>query len=272
MVVSRIWTVVAAAGAVALITGPQASADIHNFAGFAPVNVVGSAVGDPLVGYSPDQITFTVTDALNGQASSGFYPTLQSITGFTVNFTYQSVPGYHDGTGAVAADGIALIFQSAITGSTTALGGGGGDKGYHGIGGSSAALLFDVFGGFYNFPGATGFQLNGDAGTPNGLTNVNLSVGNPVLVTLNYTGTTMTETITDPLTLGSNTFTYTGIDLTSTFGSTKAYVGFSGATGGYSALQKVSDFHYVEAVPEPSAWMALLGGMGCLGFLRRRRV
>lgn len=268
---SRIWTFLLSFNAVMWVPTSRAVADITNFAGFAPVNLNTGAMGDPLVGYSPDFTTYTVTNAVNGQISSGFYLTPQDISGFTLSFTYQSVPGYHDGVGAVAADGIALIFQNSTSGSTTALGGGGGDKGYHGITAPSAALLFDVFGGFYNFPGATGFQFNGMTGTPNGLTNVNLSDGNPVTVSLSYSGTTLVETVTSPLTLNSNTFTYTNIDLPTNVGSSTAYVGFSGATGGYNALQKVSNFQYTQTVPEPGAWMALLGGAGCLGFRRRRR-
>jgi len=53
-----------------------------------------------------------------------------------------------------------------------------------------------------------------------------------------YDGTTLTLTITDQVTTASFT-TSTAINIPATVGSSTAYVGFTGGTGGLTATQKV---------------------------------
>ena len=273
----RFWLAVVV-GATAALSAHTASADITGFSGFAPINTEGAAATDTALGYKSGGSSFVLTTATNNEGISGYSPTPQGILGFTASFNYQSAPGTVNGTQTIAADGITLVFQNPTDGATNSLGASGNDLGYSGgnFFGATAALEFDVFGGYYNYQGATGFRTNGglitDGNGENvyaGGTGVNFSLGHVMNIILSYDGATLTQTTTDTVSGATQTFTYAE-DLQGILGSSTALVGFTGATGGYNAAQTISNFTFTT-VPEPGTWAMVLGGAGLLGLTLRRR-
>src|SRR5262249_1333146 len=63
-------------------------------------------------------------------------------------------------------------------------------------------------------------------------------------VTLSYSGTTLTETITDQTTHATVTETYNNVNIPALVGSNTAFVGFTGGTGGLNAQQDVQTWTY----------------------------
>src|SRR5262249_58938221 len=63
-------------------------------------------------------------------------------------------------------------------------------------------------------------------------------------VTLSYSGTTLTETITDLNTSATVTETYNNVNLPGLVGGSTAWVGFTGGTGGLNAQQDVQTWTY----------------------------
>ncbi len=222
--------------------GLSARADINGFGGFAPVNV--SAPLPNGIGISGG--TYTVTDGQNGEASSAWDPTAQAISGFAASYTYQTIPQYGYGTYGISlqADGSTLAFQSPTTGSTTALGGGGGSLGYAGITTNSAAVGFELYDGYYDYQGGSELLTGGNQGPLNALSNVDLSSGDQVVVRVTYAGSTLTQTVADLATGAASTQSYTGLNLGSTLGSSTAIVGVTGGTGGYNSTQTVSNLKF----------------------------
>ena len=72
---------------------------------------------------------------------------------------------------------------------------------------------------------------------------VDLHSGDTMAVHMVYNGTTLTMTITDTVTNASFSNSWT-INIPATVGSNTAYVGFTGATGGYTASQDVLTWTY----------------------------
>ncbi len=213
----------------------------------------------------------TLTSGVTSQSSSVFLNNQVSVsdtTGFTATFTYKSLPG-SDGA---SADGAAFVLQNDPRG-TAALGSNGGTLGYGGGTGvaiaPSAAVFFNIYspgGGQTNFdtngstnigsnlslPGietTTGSGFNNSNSTLTG-GGVELASGDPIQVSLSYNGPsqTLTEQLVDTVTGGTFVTTYS-TDLASVLGGSSggtqlAYVGFTGATGGETSTQTVSNFSF----------------------------
>jgi len=128
------------------------------------------------------------------------------------------------------------------------MGGGGGQLGV-GTGGSgmispSAELEMNLFGTMgYAFE-TNGLIPAGGAYTPPG--SVNFKSGNPINVTLTYAYGQMALTFTDAAASTSYTTTLNVGDLTRVLGADTAYVGFTGAYGGSSSVQTITDFSFVS--------------------------
>jgi MYXO-CTERM domain-containing protein len=226
-----------------------AGAQINDFgSGF----VLNGSGGTPTI--STDGSTLTVTTNAFYTATSAFDSTPQGITQFSAAFTYQYSGSANDYPG----DGVAFVLQDDPSGDR-ALGSFGGYLGYAGIA-NSAAIELNIYAG-HVAPG-TALGLDGSVMTYTSTLPVDLLSGDPIRVGVNYTGTTLTETLTDAVAGTALTQTYTGVDLPGTFGSNSAFVGFTGGTGTAEAVETVSNFSF-SAAPEPSQYTGL--GLGVLG-------
>jgi Legume lectin domain/Chitobiase/beta-hexosaminidase C-terminal domain len=175
------------------------------------------------------------------QAGSAFYNTLTNIQTFTTDFTFQL-------TNAVA-DGFTFTIQNNAP---TALGGLGGGLGYGadpnpndggnaGIG-KSVAVKFDIYSNAGEGTDSTGVYLNGATPTVPAVdmtsSGVVLTSGDTMHAHITYDGTNLALTLTDTVT--GKVFTDTlAVNIPSTVGANTAYVGFTGGTGGDTAVQKI---------------------------------
>src|SRR5262249_48867336 len=181
------------------------------------------------------------------QAGSFFTVQRVGVRGFTTTFTFR----LHEGTQPNPADGLTFILQ---TNSPTALGGTGGSLGYQGIG-NSVAVKFDVYNnegetdnstGLFFGGGFPGLPHNpGEVNIPLNPAEINLRSQSTKTITISYDGTTLTETLFDPTTGVTKTFTYT-VDIPAKVGGDTAFVGFTGGTGGLFSLQDVLTWTYTE--------------------------
>jgi hypothetical protein len=206
--------------------------------------------------------TLTLTDGGLLEARSAFYNTAQPIGVFSVQFTYQaSMPG-----GEGLADGATFTLQ---TQGLSALGSTGSGLGAGGIT-PSAEVEFNIYNGHTI---GTNFATNGATSSFNSTSPVDVSSGDPILVSLTYNGSTLSETLTDLSTKATFNTSYS-TNLASVLGSGNAYVGFTGGTGEGSSVQVISNFVFQNSVPEPSG-LVLLGiasiALGAFEFNRRRR-
>ncbi|HLJ92245.1 MAG TPA: hypothetical protein VKU02_03540, partial [Gemmataceae bacterium] len=205
-----------------------------------------------------DGFTRLTVGAVN-EAGTVFSNTPLSVATFSSTFDFR----IHEGSDP-RADGFTFIIQAN---SPTQLGAFGPGLGYSGIG-HSIAIKFDLFkpSGYHS---STGLYVNGDP--PNndpdtqpgdvyvdlGGTDVDFNNQHTKEVDLTYDGTTLTETITDTVTGGTFTTTYT-INIPMVIGSTTAYIGFGGGTSdpnnaGGTCLQDIQTWVYEAPTNLPTA-------------------
>ncbi len=200
----------------------------------------------------------TLTDG-GGQARSCFFGYPQYVGAFVATFTYQDI-------GGGGADGFAFVLQNDPLGST-ALGGGGGALALSGIT-PSAALTFNIYG-----TAGYSFGTNGNTGSPyQSSAPIDISLGNPIDVTVHYQGGVASLTLTDAVAAVSFQ-TNLLVNLPAIVGADTAYVGLTGASGGIASHQTVSNFRFVP-LPTLSAhytagtvvlsWPAAIGGYAVL--------
>ncbi len=234
------------------------------------------------------QLTDTSRNALNpasydggNEAASAFFGTPQSITAFNVQFTYQENVTGDPSTVAASldpADGFAFVLQNDTRGAS-ALGDPSEQLGY-GTNGTtpaitpSAAIEFNVYSGR---PVGTNLATGGATQTYNATGTVNIASGDPILVNLGYDGTTLTETLTDQTTSALYSTSYL-TDLPTVLGSSTAFVGFSGDTGGGVVNQFIRNFQYTPSSPVPEASSSVgfgvllaLGLSGLVVSVKRRK-
>jgi len=239
----------AIAGLLGLALTPIANAQLSGFGAFTPNGTATISGG-----------TLTLTNGL-GQAGSGFSNIAQPYSlGFTSTFTFLASNELNGG-----ADGFTFTLQNA---GATALGGGGGGKGYDGIT-PSVAIVGNNFNGSSLGTGTNGSQ-GGFADTlPSG---VDFGAPTPVNFTVTYNPANVGSEVSVNAVQGAgvyNTTVATG-NLTTILGGTTAFVGFTAGTGGGAFTQQISNFSY-QAVPEPATAAMVVGGLGMLLGLRRRR-
>jgi hypothetical protein len=193
-----------------------------------------------------------LTDGFNfSQAGTVFADQKVDIRGFTTTFIFQPV---FEITIPVA-DGMTFIIQSN---SPTALGGAGGSLGYQGIN-HSVAVTFRAFDPPVYPDSTTGLGENGSflpavditaatASAPTGPINFQASADtfppNDIYsATLTYSGTTLTESLTD-LTTGTHFSTSFSVNIPSFVGGDTAFVGFGGGDGGLTLTNEVFNWTY----------------------------
>jgi Legume lectin domain len=168
------------------------------------------------------------------------------VQSFTTDFTFQQAPGT-----TPTADGMAFVLQnSGIAG----LGVGGGGLGYGsdtpGAGGgipNSIAIKFDLYSNAGEGPNSTGLYSNGASPTTPAMdmtsSGINLHSADVMHAHITYDGTTLSLTLSDTVT-GATFSTSWPINISTTIGSNTAYAGFTGGTGGSSAVQDVVTWTY----------------------------
>ncbi|HUZ33528.1 MAG TPA: chitobiase/beta-hexosaminidase C-terminal domain-containing protein [Xanthobacteraceae bacterium] len=208
-----------------------------------------------------------LTDSANfAEAGSAWYVVPINVQSFTTNFTLQLLNPKSNGmTFTIQNQPPASSDRSIlyVSGGPNAVGNNQTGLGYSGftgaVGGQNAGLLnsvaviFDLYNGSGDL---TGLYTNGAMPTGSSIdmssSGLSLHSGNPLNVTLAYNGTTLTMTITDSTTRASFTKSWT-IDIPTTVGGNTAYVGFTGATGGLTAVQDVVSWTYSASPGQTSA-------------------
>jgi len=190
-----------------------------------------------LLGSSIVNGALRLTDGGSGEERAAWVMTPVNVQAFTTTFTFQQ-------TSAVA-DGFTFAIQNSSPG-VWAVGGNGGSLGYGGIG-SSVAVKFDLYNNAGEGSDSTGFYTDGATPTVPAVdmtsSGVNLHSGDIMRAVISYNGTTLTLTLTDTVTNATFT-TSTAINIPSTVGANTAYVGFTGGTGGSTAIQNVLNWTY----------------------------
>ena len=129
------------------------------------------------------------------------------------------------------------------------MGGDGGRLGYWSVA-KSIAVKFDLHNNNGEGPVSTGLYTNGAAPTIPAInlstTGINLHSGDTFNSQLTYNGAKLTVVITDTVTNASATQTYT-VNIPSVVGGPTAYVGFTGGSGGTSAIQDILTWTYAVA-------------------------
>ena len=191
-----------------------------------------------------------LTDGGGYEAGSAFWTTPVNIQSFSANFTFQL-------TSAVA-DGFTFAIQNA---GTTALGSYGGGLGYGinpnggtGAGiGNSVAIKFDIYSNSGEGSDSTGIFTDGASPTNPAVdltsSGIVLSSGDTISAQLVYNGTTLTLSLTDMVTNKTFTHAFT-INIPSTVGGNTAYVGFTGGTGGSTAIQNIKTWTFTSGAPQ----------------------
>ena len=196
-----------------------------------------------------------LTDGGANEAGSGFITTPVNVQSFTADFSFQLTNPNADG------------FTFTIHGGSTAaaLGPAGGGLGYGpdtvgSTGGipSSIAIKFDLYSNAGEGVDSTGEYSDGASPTTPFVdmtsSGINLHSGDIFQVHLSYSGTSLAITITDVTNEDEFTTTFTNVNIPSTIGGNTGYVGFTGGTGGETAIQEIIGFSYVSgAASTPQA-------------------
>ncbi|HZN66574.1 MAG TPA: PA14 domain-containing protein [Tepidisphaeraceae bacterium] len=201
----------------------------------------------------------------DGQTGTAFLNTPQAVDGFTASFDFvMGGPANSPGPNAESgnpADGFTFILQNDTRG-TAAVGGGGGALGWNGIT-NSVAVKFDV----HDNIDEVGLYINGEGiangtgdarnrnlrtGRPTGQAAFDLDSGNPSRATITYdpVAKVLTLTVDDIGNAATDPIVNSwGIDIPHVIGSSNAYVGFGGATGGESVRQDITSFSFDPTAP-----------------------
>ena len=188
-------------------------------------------------------VNLQLTSSVANQAGSAFSTSPLSDQRFTTTFTFQLLNP--------SGDGMTFTLQNA---GAAALGATGGDLGYGGIN-NSVAIKFDLYSNNGEGVDSTGLFINGAHPYTNSTTydmtssGVDLHSGDPMQVTLSYDGTNLMETVADTVTNRTFSQSY-AINIPATVGGNTAFVGFTGGTGGATAIQNLQSWTYT---PLPTA-------------------
>jgi LysM repeat protein len=178
-----------------------------------------------------------LTDGGTGEERSAWFTTKVPVGNFITNFTFQQLNA--------SADGMTFAIQGN---NIWALGDGGGGLGYEGIA-NSVAVKFDLYNNAGEGIDSTGLYTDGAAPTVPSVdlstTGINLHSGDIMDAQLVYDGTNLTMTLTDTVTNATVTEVFP-VNIPSIVGSSTAYVGFTGGTGGLAATQNVLTWTYTS--------------------------
>lgn len=240
--------------ALCLLAAPLVHAESVNFSGYA-MQTVGVA---QVLGNGDLQLTPDVTGQVGGAWLSTAWSTSDS---FQVSFDFSLRNG---GPGAMA-DGFAFVLQNQ---GTAALGAAGRDVGFTGL--NAVGSVVQTW-----FNNAAGLNLIGEAfptnGAPTYLGLAQLVTGSQ---TVRYDAAQQHLQMTGFLDVDGTVYNIADsaqIDLAAKFGA-QMYAGFTGATGGASADQRITGFTVLSAVPEPESYALWALGLVALAPALRRRL
>ena len=112
---------------------------------------------------------------------------------------------------------------------------------------NNVTIKFDLFNNAGEGSDSTGLYTNDPTHNIPAIdlssTGINLHSGDIFNVQMTYNGTTLTVVITDTATNASATQTYT-VNIPAIVGGTTAYVGFTGGSGGATAIQEILNWSY----------------------------
>jgi LysM repeat protein len=178
-----------------------------------------------------------LADGGTGESRSAWFNKAVPVSTFTTDFTFQILNG--------AADGFTFTIENDPKG-IWALGDGGSGLGYQSIQ-NSVAVKFDIYSDAGEGTDSIGVYTDGAAptmpATDLSSSGVILSSGDLIHAHLVYNGTTLTVTLTDTKTGATVTNQYT-VNIPSVVGSTTAYAGFTGSTGGFTSVQQITSWTY----------------------------
>jgi hypothetical protein len=201
-----------------------------------------SSTGLSLVGGA--SLTGGALELTNGgseEARAVWYATPVNVQNFTTDFEFQITPASTN-----TADGFTFTLQNAAAG-VKAVGTGGGDLGYAGIG-SSVAVKFDLYNNAGEGSDSTGFYTDGAVPTVPAVdmtaSGVNLHSGDILHAHITYDGTTLALTLTDTVTNASFT-TSKAINIPTTVGGNTAYAGFTAGDWSLTSTQEILNWTYV---------------------------
>jgi hypothetical protein len=194
-----------------------------------------------------------LTDGGTYEGTSAFWTTPLNIQAFTTNFTFQ--------LSSAAADGFTFTIQNT---GATALGGDGGSLGYGpnpntgttgGIA-KSVAIKFDIYNNNGEGTDSTGMYTDGAAPTTPAVnltsSGIVLSSGDTISAQLVYSGTTLTLNLTDTVTNKTFSDSFT-VNIPTIVGANTAYIGFTGGTGGSTAIQNIKTWTFTSGTTETAA-------------------
>jgi hypothetical protein len=178
-----------------------------------------------------------LTDGGSAEAGSAFYGTPVNIQRFTTDFLFQLTNPQGDG----------LTFTIQRSG-PNALGSNGGGLGYGPGINQSVAVKFDLYDNGGEGSSSTGLYINGTGPTIPSTDllshGIDLHSGDTFHAQLSYDGTKIALTITDTNNPANTFSTSFAIDIPGTVGGTTAYVGFTGGTGGATAIQQILQWSF----------------------------
>jgi hypothetical protein len=181
------------------------------------------------------------------EATSAYFPTLLDISAFATDFDFQILNG--------GTDGFTFVIQDQ---SITAVGSPGGGLGYGvqpngtlGSIGNSVAIKFDTHNNLGEGNDSTGVYQNGASPTIPSInlssSRIQLNSGDVIHAHIVYTGTVLTWTLSDVTNPSNSSVTNsTTINIPSIIGSNSAFVGFTGGTGGATAIQNILDWTFTN--------------------------
>jgi hypothetical protein len=190
-----------------------------------------------------------LTDNTANEAGSAWATAPINIQNFTTDFSFQ--------LSNASADGFTFAIQGA---GNTAIGPTGGGLGYGpdtsgGTGGipTSIAVKFDIYNNAGEGTDSTGLYTNGASPTVPALdmtsSGVLLLSGDIFNVHMTYDGTTLKWTVTDANNPSQTFSASQAINIPATVGGNTAYVGFTGGTGGLTAIQEILNWTYASSLP-----------------------